>query len=115
MRPPFLYLGENLTDENNWVADAACAKAIADEPKLLPIWTDERSRDKEYARFICEECPVRSLCLLDAVEDPTAEGIRGGFEFTSGGLLKKEREKLRRSFPRIKARVRHQNVNQAAS
>lgn len=40
----------------------------------------------EDAKKICLECPVRLLCLQDALDDTEADGIRGGYEFDYGRL-----------------------------
>ena len=45
---------------------------------------DEDRYDTPRAKDICATCPVRRRCLQDAIDDPNAQGIRGGYRFHYG-------------------------------
>jgi Transcription factor WhiB len=64
--------------------DDLCRAAIAKDDTLDTAWIDETHPYQDEAIEICLECPVRLLCLQNALEDEEAEGIRGGFWFDSG-------------------------------
>jgi hypothetical protein len=73
-------------DPKNWRDDAACEKARFENPLLDVAWIDEESQFKKEATKICLSCKVRLVCLQDALDDPEAQGIRGGYEFDGGKL-----------------------------
>jgi hypothetical protein len=57
------------------------------------------------ARRACEEsCRARIDCLLDAIRDEKAEGLRGGFFFENGGVSSKDGRKIADEFG-IKVRI----------
>ena len=62
-----------------WVENAACASS---DPELWQIKKDRPTRAErktvEYAKAICADCPVRLLCLEDAIERGEQHGIWGG-------------------------------------
>lgn len=76
-----------------WRDDAKCFDYFGD-PIFESAWDVERSELHGHAKRICEEvCPVRLACLQDALLDPEAEGMRGGYVFENGRLpLAKARE-----------------------
>ncbi len=93
-----------------WKDDAAChAKATEDE-KFSGAWINEQGVRRHVAENICRtQCEVRNQCLADALTDPWAEGLRGGYWFSTGALLSRDRTKMVREFPQHKkaARTRH--------
>lgn len=67
-----------------WHEEAACGPA-AREPGMAAAWTNDGWHPfEDEAKRICEECPVRKACLKGAMEDPLAEGIYAGFDFSGG-------------------------------
>jgi WhiB family redox-sensing transcriptional regulator len=58
-----------------WFADALCAQVgvgAADE------WFPEQGGDPSVARAVCDQCPVRALCLDHALADTTLVGVWAG-------------------------------------
>ena len=78
--------------------DAACR--IDDE--LLPcrvknpeLWFAESPADVEFAKALCQECPVRSLCLDGALERREPWGVWGGELFLQGVVIPRKRPRGR--------------------
>lgn len=46
-----------------------------DDPDYNP---EQAAKNEEIARAMCGKCPVRDLCLRDALEDQRIDGTRGG-------------------------------------
>jgi WhiB family redox-sensing transcriptional regulator len=77
----------------DWHRDAECAKYYTPFPKgFRDVWFPERydKHADDTARRICAHCPVRELCLLDAIENEDVHGTRGG-------MTAAERRKLLRT------------------
>lgn len=91
-----------------WEDNAQCAEVVSTLPHMQNAWDGERTVTEHVAINICKnQCPVRVECLLDAIADPSSEGVRGGYHFSRGSMLGSEREVLRREFPNLKPRTRH--------
>jgi WhiB family redox-sensing transcriptional regulator len=58
-----------VTGPNDWRARGECAN---EDPE---IWFADRTAK---ARKICDGCPVREICLQDAIDERDFEGVRGG-------------------------------------
>lgn len=72
---------------NDWREEALCAK-----PKNVKVFFQERdiwfhdedtdpevvAQDNARAKKMCFECPVRSMCLKEALESQAIHGFRGG-------------------------------------
>lgn len=87
----------------DWRDEAACSRAIAEDPSLKNAWIKEIEPYEEYeelsdeikldidnmdrAKKICQTCSVRLECAINAVNDDLAQGIRAGAEFDVGLLL----------------------------
>lgn len=95
--------GERLPE---WHADAACAEVTVQDRSMGAAWLDLEHPKKEQAKEICEDCPVRMLCLQDAMEDLHAEGVRAGIEFEEGQVTKFEALKVRKWFGLLVPRER---------
>lgn len=69
-----------------WRDEAACLDVGTEA-----FFSDDRGV-QELAKSICAGCPVRNVCLADALESPADEdwGIRGG-------LTRHARKQVRRS------------------
>jgi WhiB family redox-sensing transcriptional regulator len=58
-----------VTGPNDWRARGEC---VNKDPE---IWFADRTAK---ARKICDGCPVREICLQDAIDERDFEGVRGG-------------------------------------
>lgn len=81
--------------KDNWRKGAACHKALIADPTLRSAWFDQFDEEYERGKKICLGCPVRDLCLQDALNDPEAEGLRGGYWFDSGILPVSDAREIR--------------------
>jgi WhiB family transcriptional regulator, redox-sensing transcriptional regulator len=72
-----------------WRRRAACAAPSVDPDLFFP--TPGQHGKAARAKRVCARCPVRAVCLVDALAAPSSEdyGIRGG-------MTPKERQSLRR-------------------
>ncbi|HQR27872.1 MAG TPA: WhiB family transcriptional regulator [Nocardioides sp.] len=73
-----------------------------DEPELLPcrandpeLWFAESPADVEYAKALCQACPVRELCLDGALERREPWGVWGGELFLQGVVIPRKRPRGR--------------------
>ncbi len=74
-----------------WHDDAACNTATQTRDDMGLAWVhDEDGATTQEAKDICASCPVRRLCLQDAVDDPNAQGIRGGYRFHYGRAVSRD-------------------------
>lgn len=96
----------------SWMDEAKCLQVATQEPTMETAWDNvdkgdhyEPDPNEELARRICvSACPVRDLCFRDAIEDPEAEGIRGGYRFHMGRVSSRDSMKIQREFG-IKVKV----------
>ncbi len=72
------------------------------EEELLPcrvndpeLWFAESPSDVEYAKALCVECPVRSLCLEGALQRREPWGVWGGELFLQGAVIPRKRPRGR--------------------
>lgn len=75
-----------------WHDDAAC------RGMPVAIWFEPIPSYESRARWLCHECPSRTVCLADAMDRGEMVGIRGGF-------TPAERMGLQPTFRRRKRRV----------
>ena len=68
----------------------------------LPCWTEdpelffaELPADVEYAKSLCEPCPLRTACLAGAVERREPWGVWGGELFVQGVVVPRKRPRGR--------------------
>lgn len=69
-----------------WRDEAACEAAIKEKPYLAGAWIAEDHPYRDDARKICLGCKVRIECLMGALQNEEAEGMRGGYWFDAGKL-----------------------------
>jgi WhiB family transcriptional regulator, redox-sensing transcriptional regulator len=76
------------------------ASQVDDE--LLPcrannpeLWFAESPADVEAAKALCQECPVRALCLDGALERREPWGVWGGQLFLQGVVIPRKRPRGR--------------------
>jgi hypothetical protein len=81
-----------------WRAYSKCTDKAAEDSELAGAWISYDSPNKAKAIIICKSCPVRDMCLSDAVQDKAAEGIRGGFYFHRGKVIASDAEKIKAAF-----------------
>lgn len=77
-----------------WVKDAECAKPDVDPNLFYPTKGGVSPDDK--AKKVCGDCPVRELCLEDAIEWEAGQStdVRRDVYGTRGGMTQKERRRL---------------------
>jgi WhiB family transcriptional regulator, redox-sensing transcriptional regulator len=76
--------------------------AGAVDHELLPcrindpeLWFGETPADVEFAKTLCLDCPVRSLCLDGALERREPWGVWGGQLFLQGAVIPRKRTRGR--------------------
>ncbi|HEY0890218.1 MAG TPA: WhiB family transcriptional regulator [Nocardioides sp.] len=76
------------------------ASKVDDE--LLPcrannpeLWFAESPSDVEYAKALCQGCPVQSLCLDGALARREPWGVWGGELFLQGAVIPRKRPRGR--------------------
>ncbi|CAM3251224.1 WhiB family transcriptional regulator [Nocardioides dubius] len=55
----------------------------------------ESPTDVEYAKALCEDCPVQALCLAGALERREPWGVWGGQLFLQGAVIPRKRPRGR--------------------
>lgn len=61
-----------MTDRNEWVQFAACATAWPD------AFFPDQGDPVNAAKRVCESCPVRRICLQEALDNDEEYGVWGG-------------------------------------
>jgi WhiB family transcriptional regulator, redox-sensing transcriptional regulator len=59
------------------------------------LWFAESPSDVEFAKALCVDCPVRSLCLDGALERREPWGVWGGELFLQGTVIPRKRPRGR--------------------
>jgi WhiB family redox-sensing transcriptional regulator len=59
------------------------------------LWFAESPADVEFAKALCQECPVRSMCLDGALERREPWGVWGGQLFLQGVVIPRKRPRGR--------------------
>ena len=59
------------------------------------LWFAETPADVEFAKTLCLDCPVRSLCLDGALERREPWGVWGGQLFLQGAVIPRKRPRGR--------------------
>lgn len=72
------------------------------DDELLPcrvnnsdLWFAESPSDVEFAKALCQTCPVRDLCLSGARERREPWGVWGGELFQQGAVIPRKRPRGR--------------------
>lgn len=65
----------------------------------------ESPSDVEYAKALCQECPVRAECLAGALERREPWGVWGGELFIQGVVVPRKRPRGRPRKNPVKAEV----------
>ena len=81
-----------------WHRDAACAEVTMAEPEMGSAWIDREHEQAARAKEICATCPVRRLCLQDALEDIHAQGVRAGVDWDGGQVDRDGAKEIRQKF-----------------
>ena len=76
----------NIVQTDDWTLDARC-RGMADA--LFP-----EGKDQKRARLVCMGCPVRAICLAEALDNRIEWGVWGG-------LTERERRQLLRQRPDV--------------
>ncbi|MGA8847268.1 MAG: WhiB family transcriptional regulator [Nocardioides sp.] len=72
--------------------DEALRPCRSNDPEL---WFAERPADVEYAKALCQQCPVRELCLDGALDRREPWGVWGGELFLQGVVIPRKRPRGR--------------------
>lgn len=59
------------------------------------LWFSEMPDCLEYAKSLCAECPLRTMCLEGALERREPWGVWGGEIFDSGRIIARKRARGR--------------------
>jgi WhiB family transcriptional regulator, redox-sensing transcriptional regulator len=59
------------------------------------LWFAERPEDVEFAKALCQSCPVREACLAGALERREPWGVWGGELFVNGVVVARKRPRGR--------------------
>lgn len=59
------------------------------------LWFAESPADVEFAKSLCQTCPVREACLAGALERREPWGVWGGELFVSGVVVPRKRPRGR--------------------
>lgn len=90
------YVKLSLEPSKTWEDEAGCSAEIAEYPHMSAAWVDEETHLAEFAKEVCNTtCKVKVECLLAALADPEAQGIRGGVTFSRGSLSKSDSHLVR--------------------
>ncbi|WP_395656028.1 WhiB family transcriptional regulator [Nocardioides sp.] len=89
-QPMTVSLGE-LHDQAGQVDDELLP-CRANNPEL---WFAESPADVEAAKALCQDCPVRALCLDGALERREPWGVWGGQLFLQGVVIPRKRPRGR--------------------
>lgn len=81
-----------------WHAASACAPVTVARKEMGAAWLDQFHARQVEAKEICATCPVRELCVRDALEDRHAEGLRGGVFFEAGQVTQEGAREIRKKF-----------------
>lgn len=71
---------------------AAAPCRVAADPEL---WFAEAPNDVEFAKSLCQDCPVRTRCLEGALERREPWGVWGGELFLQGVVIPRKRPRGR--------------------
>lgn len=66
-----------MTESTSWMDDAACASV---SPEVADYFYSSNPEEKAQAKEICASCPVKDLCLKNALDDEQVWGIWGGVD-----------------------------------
>lgn len=70
----------------------AAELACRDDPELFFA---ESPDDVEYAKSLCQDCPIRRPCLAGALERREPWGVWGGELFVQGAVVARKRPRGR--------------------
>lgn len=59
------------------------------------LWFAESPVDVEFAKSLCQDCPVRAACLAGALERREPWGVWGGELFVAGVIVARKRPRGR--------------------
>jgi len=72
------------------------------DDELLPcrinnpeLWFAESPADVEFAKALCQDCPVQALCLIGALDRREPWGVWGGELFLQGVVIPRKRPRGR--------------------
>ena len=81
-----------LVSRERFASDLLDELPCRSEPEL---WFAERPEDVEFAKALCQSCPVREACLAGALERREPWGVWGGELFVNGVVVARKRPRGR--------------------
>jgi len=81
-----------LHDEAALASDAERLPCRVNDPEL---WFAESPSDVEFAKALCQDCPVQQVCLSGALERREPWGVWGGELFLQGVVIPRKRPRGR--------------------
>ncbi|MDO5645104.1 MAG: WhiB family transcriptional regulator [Dermabacter sp.] len=72
----------------HWAAQGVCSDRDPDDFFV-------EGADQNRVKAMCRDCPVKNLCLADALDNRIEFGVWGG-------MTERERRRLLRQYPRVK-------------
>ena len=90
MTPSRLIWATSTTRLPRWMT--SCCPAA---PTNAELWFAESPSDVEYAKTLCQDCPVQALCLNGALERREPWGVWGGELFLQGVVIPRKRPRGR--------------------
>jgi WhiB family redox-sensing transcriptional regulator len=84
-----------LLDSMSAEADMARASDVPCQVHDAELWFAESPVDVEFAKVLCQDCPVRAACLSGALERSEPWGVWGGELFLAGVVIPRKRPRGR--------------------
>lgn len=97
----------SVLDRNSFGVDVTTLGGLHDEAhkvdeERLPcrvnnpeLWFAESPADVEFAKVLCQDCPVRQMCLGGALDRREPWGVWGGELFLQGTVIPRKRPRGR--------------------
>ena len=93
-------------NSDEWTLSAACSDTVADRSIPFAVWVNPGHPGAQKAIQTCVSvCSVRTQCLMSALADKKAEGIRGGFSFEEGAVSSEDAIRIKEEFGKKPRRV----------
>lgn len=84
---------------SEWRRGAACGKTVDEDPVFAAAWLVRDDVGADTAKSICKtQCKVRTECLMSALLDVNAQGLRAGFFFDKGTVRRPDARAILKEF-----------------
>ena len=75
--------------------DVAVASEVPCQENDAEIWFEQTTAGVEFAKALCQTCPVRAICLAGALDRQEPWGVWGGELFDGGAVIARKRPRGR--------------------